>query len=236
LAWKWGLQTTLPSNHPYLNSAPPVNTTPNLYVYLRATNYSGSGTWFDESANGSDATLENGVIAKNAQGNGIVLNGSTNWIFPNIALGNSWTASIWFKETGTQVGGACILSQIYPPYVNLYLGYNIESERGAYSFGFVSNFFPNSTGFMFTNNTWTNVQATYDGVNVKTYVNGVLIGTSPNVGGTAVDGGTSYRIGRRWDSPLYVTGEIGEVRIYKNALSADELSAIYNESLSTFSS
>jgi hypothetical protein len=89
---------------------------------------------------------------------------------------------------------------------------------------------------MFTNNTWTNVQATYDGVNVKTYVNGVLIGTSPNVGGTAVDGGTSYRIGRRWDSPLYVTGEIGEVRIYKNALSADELSAIYNESLSTFSS
>jgi hypothetical protein len=236
LAWKWGLQTTLPSNHPYLNSAPPVNTTPNLYVYLRATNYSGSGTWFDESANGSDATLENGVIAKNAQGNGIVLNGSTNWIFPNIALGNSWTASIWFKETGPQVGGACILSQIYPPFVNLCLGYDLESERGAYSFGFVSNFFPNSTGFMFTNNTWTNVQATYDGVNVKTYVNGVLIGTSPNVGGTAVDGGTSYRIGRRWDSPLYVTGEIGEVRIYKNALSADELSAIYNESLSTFSS
>jgi hypothetical protein len=203
---------------------------------LRATNYSGSGAWIDESGTGHDATLENGVIAKNAQGNGIVLNGSTNWIFPNVSLGNSWTASIWFKETGSQIGGACILSQIYPPSVNLYLGYDIESKRGAYSFGFMANVFPNSTGFMFTNNTWTNVQATYDGVNVKTYVNGVLIGSSSNVGGTALDSRTSYRIGRRWDSPLYVTGEIGEVRIYKNALSASELSAIYNESLSTFSS
>ena len=68
---------------------------------------------------------------------------------------------------------------------------------------------------------------TWDGTTLKTYVNGNILGsTTPGV--VAADNGTAYRIGRRWDSASYITGYVGEVRIYPNAFTSAEVLSDYN--------
>ena len=84
-------------------------------LLLSAINYSGTGSWNNEIGNEFNASLGSGTILKNTQGNGIVLNGSTYWIFPNLSLGNSWTFSVWYKDTGSVDGNrnGCIITQYY---------------------------------------------------------------------------------------------------------------------------
>jgi hypothetical protein len=237
LMWKWGIQTTLPSSHLYYNYPPRRINTPNLQIYLRATNYSGSGAWIDESGSGRDATLENGVIAKNAEGNGIVLNGSTSWTFPNVRVTNKWTANVWYKNTANHSAGACIVTQGMGYYqLNCMIGDwapwgNTTKVAGTFLNG------PWAIGDEITlvNNVWTNIQIVNNGTHIITYIDGTLLGSVPAYNGiSAIDNGLDYLIGR--GSPGYMVGEIGELRIYNKALSASDVTAAYNESLATFSS
>jgi hypothetical protein len=196
-------------------------------VYLIASLYSGSGTWFDSSPNGRNATLENGVIAKNAAGNGIVLNGSTNWIFPNVAVGNVWTLSAWYKNTGAIVGAnPCVVTQIYPTnpnVINLVLGYGGVNV----GFSFWRGGWLAGTAISLSNTDWRYFTGTWNGTTLTTYINGLLQGSTTPTGPSS-NAGTQYRIGRRWDSAEYVRGEIGEVRIYPIALTAAQVLTDYN--------
>jgi hypothetical protein len=211
---------------------------PSPLVILKAKNYSGSGPWNDESGNSNNATLEGGRIAVNAVGNGIILNGSTSWTFPNPAVGNAWTANVWYKNTGkTIAGNSCILTQLFASgAINMAIGYIDSTDlKGGF---FNGAFQVGSIVKPVTRNTWQNIQVTWDGVNIKTYVNSTLIGSTIATG-AAPDAGYQYRIGRRWDigDPAdYVTGEIGELRIYGTALSQAEVTADYNSSVATFPS
>jgi hypothetical protein len=63
---------------------------------------------------------------------------------------------------------------------------------------------------------------------MSTYINGSLLGTT-TPGGVSVDNGAAYRIGRHFSNlSNYMTGEIGEVRIYGYALTSSEVLALYN--------
>jgi hypothetical protein len=193
-------------------------------VYLQASTYSGSGTWFDSSTNGFNATIENGTAAKNAEGNGIVLNGSTNWIFNNIQVSNLWTCCVWYKSTGANVGGLpCILTQIFTGGAfNICLGYGASTGYQFYAPGWQTG-----TNISLTATTWTNYYGVWNGSSLVTYVNGVSAG-SVNIGTAAVDGGNQYRIGRRWDLEEYMVGQIGEVVVFKTAFTADQVATDYN--------
>jgi hypothetical protein len=90
------------------------------------------------------------------------------------------------------------------------------------------------TLFTLVDNVWTNIQYTWDGTNIVTYINGVSIGSvapAVPVGGS----GLAIRIGRRWDTANYVTGVIGEVLVYNTDLNALQILAAYNESSTIFS-
>ena len=203
-------------------------------VLLKAVNYSGSGTWSDESGNARNATKENGTIAKNAAGNGIVLDGSTSWTFPNAEVGNAWTVNVWYKNTGTSTGSspASILTQIDST-SNGTFNVILYNDTGR-SFAFYNDAtWRTGTAMTFQDNVWTNIQGTWNGTNLSTYINGTLIGTT-QPGGTSLDSGDLYRIGRRWDDASYMVGEIGEVRIYDYARNQTQVSADYNTSLPTF--
>ena len=84
---------------------------------LKASTYSGTGTWNDDSGKNNHANpYETGTrYRKNAAGNGIVINldipnsfNNTNiisrdglsWTIPNPKLNNTWTMNIWYKSTG----------------------------------------------------------------------------------------------------------------------------------------
>jgi hypothetical protein len=195
-------------------------------VYLIATLYSGSGAWLDNSPNTRNATIENGTAAKNARGNGIVLNGSTNWLFNDVNVGNAWTCEVWYKNTGAIVGtNPCIVTQIYiGNHININLGYG-ANVGFSYHQGGVG--WRQGTTISITNSTWTHYAGTWNGTTLTTYINGVSQG-STTPGGTASSAGSQYRIGRRWDNADYMVGEVGEVRIYPVALTAGQVFTDYN--------
>jgi sugar lactone lactonase YvrE len=204
-----------------------------LKAWLRASDYSGSGKWMDKTGSGYDATLENGAIAINADVNGITLNGGTSWKLPNLNLGNSWTIMVWYKITGAIGSTATILTQISSAGVNTNatLGYISGTNLTA---GFAnSNSWTNSGTIPLTTNIWTNIHATCDGANIRTYVNGVLSSTvSAN---SLQDNGLEYRIGGSWSSaPPYVIGEIGEIRIYNRPLTQYEIADEYYTTVGSY--
>jgi hypothetical protein len=71
-------------------------------------------------------------------------------------------------------------------------------------------------------NTWTHIATTYDGANMRIYVNGVLVATRAQAGNLAV-GNQALRIGGNNVSGEFFKGLIDEVRIYNRALSAAEI-------------
>ena len=192
-------------------------------LLLKAIDYR-RGVWQDQSSSANNATLEFGTATKNTAGNGLVLNGSTSWTFPNLELGNSWTAAVWYKQTQA-VNGACILSQ---------KGTNTNIAIVDDSVGLTAGFFNGAwyTGQSATLNGWTNVQATWDGTNLKTYVNGTLTDSS-QPGGTSPNTTLAYSIGSR-DGVTFAKGEIGEVRIYNYPLTQSQVTADYTASVNTF--
>jgi hypothetical protein len=249
LAWKYGLQSNLVMGHPYKNLNPNGSMDQTILasaafsgggnslllaepsairVFLQASSYSGSGTWDDLSTNGRNAFVERGTIAKNANGNGIVLNGSTNWQFPNVGVGNAWTVGFWYYNVGGWGGLAQIVCQMYaggPMAINIGQ-WNIMAP----SF-YGLNEGPVTPYTSYT--TWTHFTATWSGSIMTSYINGVFYASNAP-GGTATDGGQPYRIGARWDSADFVNGVIGELRIYNVVLTPAQVLQDYTNTVSLY--
>jgi hypothetical protein len=70
-------------------------------------------------------------------------------------------------------------------------------------------------------NTWTFLTGTYDGANMRLYVNGALVATQSRTGSitTTAD---PFHIGGDWSGEMF-TGLIDNVRVYNRALSASEI-------------
>jgi hypothetical protein len=73
-------------------------------------------------------------------------------------------------------------------------------------------------------NGWTHIATTYDGVNQRLYINGVLVATRAQTGSMAV-GNQPLRIGGNNVSGEFFRGVIDEVRVYNRALSVAEIGA-----------
>jgi len=77
--------------------------------------------------------------------------------------------------------------------------------------------------------TWYMVTGTYDGSNMKLYVNGVLEGTSPRTGNIGMQTGqlnigSGFYGGNQVD---YVDGVVDYARVYNRALSDDDVAELY---------
>ncbi len=215
LQQKWGFQISLPG---------PV-------VYLVAADLgNGDTTWTDRSANGYDASLAGGTSSKNGS-NALVLDGSSYWTFGDIGQKTNFTMSVWFKRTAPSSTAAAILTEAYTGgiYVNMAIFSNSETASNTQ---FVGGFF--DSGWYigapqeFATSTWVQMSVTWDGTYIKTYINGALVDTANHSGQTADSTGLGFNIGKRWDDPDYVTGELGEIRIDGVALSAAQIQAYYN--------
>jgi len=205
---------------------PAVNST-DLIVYLSVESYPGYGAWPDRSGNNYNAVIENGTATLNAAGNGLVLNGSTNWRFPptgsnGIGSYSNFTTQVWFKQTANQTSNAAIVTEtLSGSTINMAL----YSPNGGsiYAGGFYSSLSYIGKPYTYANNEWHNMAITWNGTNLTTYIDGYSIGSS-NYSATASSAlNKYYRIGRGWDSSNYITGEIGQVLIYGRALSGAEV-------------
>jgi N,N-dimethylformamidase beta subunit-like, C-terminal/Concanavalin A-like lectin/glucanases superfamily/Galactose oxidase-like, Early set domain/Bacterial Ig domain/Glyoxal oxidase N-terminus len=76
-------------------------------------------------------------------------------------------------------------------------------------------------------NTWTHLAATYDGANMRLYVNGSLAGTAARTGPVNVSS-NPLRIGGNNVWGEWFSGRIDEVRVYSRALAAGEIQSDMN--------
>jgi hypothetical protein len=200
-----------------------------LLVWLTANTWSGTGAWLDGTSNHYDATLLDGSVTLNAASNGIVLDGASAMTFPSIGSQSVWTISVWFKRTGASDPGGSIVTEIFTgSVINIVIKSN-DSEVGDTEFagGFYSGGWQNGTPIVFPLNEWHQMVVTWNGTNIVTYYDSTPNSTVNKAGETSSGAGNAYVIGRRWDSPYYVTGEIGEVLIYNRALSSSEVITNY---------
>lgn len=201
-----------------------------LIVYLTAESYPGYGQWHDRSGNNYDAAIENGTATVNADKNGLVLNGSTNWRFPptgpsGIGSHSNFTLQTWYKQTAAPTGaGASVVTEVFTGTT-----VNMAIQQGGYtstSTDMVGGFFTNSwsTGppFPVANDEWHNLAVTFNGSQLISYFDGYAIASNSYSNAYSASN-NYYRIGRRWDLPDYVQGEIGQVLIYGRALSGAEV-------------
>jgi len=229
----------------------------NLLLNMDAGNsssYPGSGTsWYDISGNSRVATLSGygggSTPTYSSSGGGSILfnrASTTNdsaAVFSLSAGGTSWadltstvTLSLWFY-TGTSAvmiiagkGFQTTPNQEYQAYQFYTNGNSIVARVTAG--GATSNADVSTT---FSYNTWTNVTLTYNGSTLSLYKNGTLA-NSTSKSGTITDIyhwpfviGGQYNANNSYNLPTDgFNGYVGQVLLYSNALSADDVLYNYN--------
>ena len=202
--------------------------------YYRLDETSGT-TVYDATGNGNNGTLHGGY-AQNTTGaltsdadTAIVLNGTTGYAnlpLTSLPSGNSvWTSEAWFNINALPGSGVAMIAA---------WGSNAtKSDAQLYvnSSGFAAcdtNSGPAVVSGAISLHVWHHVAGTWDGTNIRLYIDGALIGTSGATGPLTL--GSTYAGIGAWTAG-YVNefnGAIDEFAIYGTALSAARILAHYN--------
>ncbi len=214
----------------------PTIITDGLVFSLDAANprcYSGSGTSSNSLIGGIGATLINGVGFTSTNNGYFSFDGSNDYIdFGNdsslsaIGGNSNVTASAWVYYTAYGGGGQpySVITVKGFPWTWL-----LENPSNTFSFRISAGGADVRVSDTFTHllNTWYNVVGTYDGANMRIYVNGVLKNTRAQTGTLGTNTITA-KIGTYQGTNYNLTGRIAQVQIFNKALSATEVRQNYN--------
>jgi hypothetical protein len=129
------------------------------------------------------------------------------WAFPTAgASGGAWRA-LAVKETAVGLAWA-----LYP--------FGDTGLPSGHAFTTSEQWARGTTAL--TLNTWSHVAVTYDGATVKTYVNGVLVGSKAQTG-SLVTSTQPLRFGGDAVWPEWFQGSLDEIRVYNRALTVAEI-------------
>ncbi|MDD2699198.1 MAG: choice-of-anchor Q domain-containing protein [Arcobacteraceae bacterium] len=188
--------------------------------------YAFEGNTNDSSTNSYNGTTTASLTYATGQvGQSAIFDGSSSIELPSdVNLSNkSFTISGWFKPSDV-TNGMWIMSQGTVAGEYKYLQLNF------YNHNFQVDFFNHSaasTGTATTANEWYYYTVTFDNTTkiATIYLNGEQNATA-NMGGSFT-GTTPFRIGL-YNSTNFYNGEMDEVKIYDRALSATDVTALYN--------
>jgi hypothetical protein len=195
--------------------------------------YPGTGnTWYDLRGNVNFNLINNPPFIANSAGGSIGFTTSSNhWASSSTSLSlmTRFTVEVWHYYTGVLTGLApCIVTEFYYG-SNGQINYNLGSTTSGIGLkiGYYNGGWNESSTYALSANNWYHISGTYDGANLRLYVNGVNQVTTANTGTpTANTGG--IRLMRRWDFDEYWGGHLSTVKIYNRALTAQEILQNYN--------
>jgi fibronectin type 3 domain-containing protein len=197
----------------------------------------GSGTTVNDlSGNGNNGTLTNAtwVAGKSASyGTALKFTGATNSFVSipdasSLDLTNGMTLEAWVDPSSLSSPNfdwCAAVAKDHPNSSNdisyaLYAATGTNTPPGEHIL--VGN---NDVGVGATSklslNTWTFLAATYDGANLKIYVNGTLIKSQAQTG-NIVEVNAPLKIGGDWSGEMF-TGLIDDVRVYNTALTQSQI-------------
>jgi hypothetical protein len=114
------------------------------------------------------------------------------------------------------------------------IGYGSPSTNNAFMFGLGNNIISVqgwatdfSTALTYSVSQWINAICTYDGLNVKIFVNGNLIGTGTNSTWNTI--GSEFHFGARPSfGNSFFPGKLDDIGIWNRVLTQQEITALYN--------
>ena len=196
----------------------------------------------DNSNNGNAGTLTNSPTWTTGK-IGSALNFTDSYVnIPGSTSLNTITGAItlsaWIKASANTATSSIIERWLYGTGVNqrafnLYVGANGKISFGLSKDGTSTNSKWLTTTATITRDVWTYVTATFDGITMKIYLNGVL-STSVAAGFSTIFVPTgNVHIGK-WQTTattleLPFIGAIDEVKIFNEALSSGEIKDLYND-------
>ena len=214
---------------------------PSLVSYWKLNETSGSAA--ADSANGNPGTYLGGYTLAGAPpgsllGGSTLFNGSTGNVQVPTAANLHPTAALsieaWVKLTGTDGNHHSILEAGYtsqtPPYVDYILGINNSNQ---FKFGLTTAGAELETySSSLTAGVWYYVVGTYDGANLKLYINTSLVSTTAKTGAVAnnnqlVSIARAYRGG--YNSEAF-GGSVSSAALYSDALTPAQITSHYNAS------
>ncbi|MCC3159611.1 T9SS type A sorting domain-containing protein [Hymenobacter sp. 15J16-1T3B] len=163
----------------------------------------------------------------------LTLNGSSTYVQANsITLNGPLTIEAWVKVTAFKTTS---------PFISSVAGVEDGNNAAMLRFG-DAGIAANKLQFVltigtaqqkvtsvatFNTNTWYHIAGTYDGTNMRIYVNGVLDNTlnAPSSATLPVAGTGVFYLGRNYENLRVLNGALDEVRVWTRALSAAELLA-----------
>ena len=205
----------------------------------------------DENANdiqgNNNGTLQNGAtFAAGKVGQAFSFDGVNDFIevpnSPALNPTNQITVDAWYKPVSFNGSGANpIVDKGYLSHTDPYYQYSLNVTGDQYWHDQAAfNFYIAAGGVLYGAWTgpnfwapgiWYHIAGTYDGSNVKLYVNGVLVDSAP-ASGVMTDYGKNLRIGVPSNISRtgvdFLPGLVDEVEIFNRALSASEIQAIAN--------
>jgi hypothetical protein len=207
-----------------------------LQIVLDAANprsYPGTGnTWYDLRGN-INFTLENSPpFFANSAGGSIgftAANSHSALSSTNLPVMTRFSVDVWHYYTGVNVGNAAtIVSEVFPGNTAK-INFNLGGISGFSDLriAFYNNNWFSSSPYTLTSNAWYHIVGTFDGSNLRLYINGVNEITTANVGTPAANT-SGIRLMKRWDSGAYWGGHLSAVKIYNRALSLAEVKQNYN--------
>ena len=203
--------------------------------------YPGSGsTWFDLTTSGLNVTLYSSPTYSSANGGYIAFTPSSSQyggttLSYNTAL-TRWTTEAWHYFTNVTVGNlSAIICKTFAGDVNFALGSPVGGASGknlaaAY---YAGTWYYTSSSYTLPSVGWYHLVGTYDGTNLRLYVNNVLTQTQASSQTPGLGGGLIHLM-RRWDTGDYWGGYLAIARVYNRALSADEVNTNYQVNKARF--
>jgi hypothetical protein len=195
--------------------------------------------WYEISGNGYNGELINGPTFNSENGGAIVFDGVNDYVdcgnTSNLnAIGGTTkiTVSGWAFYTAYGGGGQqySVITVKGTPWTWL-----LENPSNTFRFRITAGGSDVAVADTSTHllNTWYNVVGTYDGSNMRIYINGVLKNTRAQTGTLGTNSETA-KIGTYQGTNYNLTGRISNVYIYNRTLSAQEILQNYNATKSRF--
>ena len=199
----------------------------NLVLYVDAndrTSYKGGGTVWKDLAGSNDGVLANGPVW-NSEGYFDFDGSNDSGQFGNdssLDLTEAITMSSWFNADSTS-GFACWMGKGQNIcYMFFFNGTKIRMRIGNNT---SANAIDSASDY--TTGTWTNVVGTYDGANMKIYIDGALDQTKARSGAIPTNT-VNLGIGFDGATGLNFNGKIAISSIYSRALTASEVLHNFN--------
>jgi hypothetical protein len=208
------------------------------------TSYPGTGdNWYD-LVGSDDATLPNGATFSSSNGGILTFDraSSQSAHVPNLGSAlTTFTAETWVKFDildFTSGNATCTITEVYSGTpINYAICNGATGNTTLWQGGYFDGAWHLAGTLVPVVDVWYCMTVTYDGTDLKFYVDGELNDSlaSPN---TPQASGLGLHIGERWDAPFYeqsfLDGSVPVVRVYNRALSAAEVAQNFRANQTRF--